>query len=76
MTEPVILLLAGVTLVQLLFGVAMYFDAKRLDLQDPEQYWLGVVVPAVGFVVILYYFSERKNLPKKDDTGVQDEPDR
>ncbi|MFD1599671.1 hypothetical protein [Halobellus rarus] len=76
MTEPVILLLVGVTLVQLLFGVVMYFDAKRLDLQDPEQYWLGVVVPTIGFVVILYYFSERKNLPKQSKSDSQDEPAR
>jgi hypothetical protein len=45
----------------------MYFDAKRLDLKDPEVYWLGVVIPAAGFVVILYYFAERRNLPKKEE---------
>jgi hypothetical protein len=67
MTEPVILLLVGALLLQLPLGVVMYFDAKRLGLKDPEVYWLGVVVPTVGFVVILYYFSERKDLPKKDD---------
>lgn len=44
----------------------MYFDAKRLDLKNPEMYWLGVVIPAAGFVVILYYFAERRNLPKKE----------
>jgi len=72
MTEPVILLLVGALLVQLPLGVVMYFDAKRLGLKDPEVYWLGVVVPTVGFVVILYYVSERKNLPKKDDADSQD----
>ena len=65
MTEPVLLLLVGLTLVQLPLGVLLYFDAKRLNLKDPELYWLGVVVPTVGFVVILYYLSERKNLPKQ-----------
>ncbi len=44
----------------------MYFDAKRLDLKNPEMYWLGVIVPAGGFAVILYYFSKRKDLPKKE----------
>jgi len=66
MAEPVMLLLVGVMLVQLPLGVVMYFDAKRLDLKDPELYWLGVVVPTVGFIVILYYFSERRNLPKHE----------
>ena len=68
MTEPVILLLVGVTLIQLPLGVVLYFDAKRLNLKDPELYWLGVVVPTVGFVVILYYVSERKNLPKQSES--------
>jgi len=67
MTEPVLLLLVGLTLVQLPLGVLLYFDAKRLGLQDPEKYWLGVIVPTLGFVVILYYVSERKNLPKQSD---------
>ena len=72
MTEPVILLLVGVTLIQLPIGVVLYFDAKRLNLKDPELYWLGVIVPTLGFVVILYYVSERKNLPKKSESDSQD----
>ncbi|MFD1685714.1 hypothetical protein [Halobellus litoreus] len=68
MTEPVVLLLVGALLVQLPLGVVMYFDAKRLNLKDPELYWLGVVVPTAGFVVILYYFSKRRDLPKECET--------
>ncbi|WP_336021835.1 hypothetical protein [Halobellus salinisoli] len=67
MRELVMLLLIGSLFIQLPLAVVMYFDAKRLDLRNPEQYWLGVVVPTVGFIVILYYFSERRNLPKKSD---------
>ncbi|WP_049986916.1 hypothetical protein [Halobellus rufus] len=68
MRELVTLLLLGAVLIQLPLGVVMYLDAKRLGLQNPEQYWLGVVVPAAGFVVILYYFSERRNLPKTSES--------
>ncbi|MFA1611063.1 hypothetical protein [Halobellus rubicundus] len=68
MTEPAVLVLVGAVLIQLPIGVAMYFDAKRLGLKDPELYWLGVVVPTVGFFVILYYLSERRNLPKQSDS--------
>lgn len=67
MREPVMLLLVGALLIQLPLGVVMYFDAKRLNLKNPEVYWLGVVVPTVGFVVILYYFSERRSLPKASE---------
>jgi hypothetical protein len=41
------------------------FDAKRLDLENPEMYGFGVVVPTAGLLVALYYFSERRTLPKK-----------
>ncbi|WP_144901188.1 hypothetical protein [Halobellus captivus] len=72
MRELVMLLLVGAVLIQFPLGVVMYFDARRLDLENPEVYWLGVVAPAVGFVVILYYFSERRNLPKKSESDPQD----
>ena len=32
----------------------------------PPTYSLGIVVPAAGFVVVLYYLSERKTLPRGD----------
>jgi hypothetical protein len=43
----------------------VYVDARRRRLEHPEVYWLGILVPAAGFVVILYYLSERKDLPTK-----------
>jgi len=67
MSELVPFLLVGAVAIQIPIGIVMYFDAKRLDLKDPEVYWLGVVIPAAGFVVILYYFAERRNLPKKEE---------
>lgn len=66
MTNVVIGLLAGALIIQFPIGILMYIDARRLDLKNPQMYWLGVIVPAAGFVVILYYFSERKSLPKKE----------
>ena len=68
MVEPVMLLLIGALLIQLPIGVVMYVDAKRLNLKNPKVYWLVVVAPAVGFVVILYYVSERRNLPTKSES--------
>jgi len=75
MVEPVLLLLIGALLIQLPIGVVMYVDAKRLNLNNPEVYWLGVVAPAVGFVVILYYVSERRNLPTKSEADAQNGSD-
>ncbi|UIO99439.1 hypothetical protein Hbl1158_13045 [Halobaculum sp. CBA1158] len=65
MVELAYVLIVGAIAIQIPIGILMYFDAKRLTLKNPEKYWLGVIVPAAGFIVILYYFSERKNLPKK-----------
>ncbi|MDS0294013.1 hypothetical protein [Halogeometricum luteum] len=69
MVDAGITLFYGVLALQLPIGVLMFFDAKRLKLKNPEKYWLGVVIPAVGFVVVLYYLSERKNLPKEEADG-------
>ncbi|MFC6989054.1 hypothetical protein ACFQJD_10680 [Haloplanus sp. GCM10025708] len=66
MADLVPLLLVGAVAIQIPIGILMYLDAKRLGLKNPEIYWLGVVIPAAGFVVILYYFTERRNLPKKE----------
>ncbi|WP_416839404.1 hypothetical protein [Haloferax sp. DFSO52] len=66
MAELVAFALVGVLLVQFPIALFMYFDAKRLNLENPQKYWFGVTVPAAGFVVILYYFSARKDLPRKE----------
>ena len=68
MVELAYLLLVGAVAIEIPIGVLIYFDAKRLNLKDPEMYWLGVILPAAGFIVILYYFSERKKLQKKKET--------
>ena len=76
MADVVPLVLLGALALQIPIGILMYVDAKRLGLKNPELYWLGVVVPTAGFVVILYYFSERRNLPRKDTEGTGDESTR
>ncbi|QRV17770.1 hypothetical protein JMJ58_22630 (plasmid) [Haloterrigena salifodinae] len=66
MSDIIITLLLGALVIQFPIGILMYLDGKRLDLKNPEMYWLGVIVPAGGFAVILYYLSERKTLPKNE----------
>jgi hypothetical protein len=66
MADPAYLLFVLAMAIQIPVGALLYLDARRLGLEDPEIYWLGVVVPAAGFVVVLYYLSERKDLPRRD----------
>lgn len=66
MLDIVIILLLVALVIQFPIGILLYLDAKRLDLKNPELYWLGVIVPAGGFAVILYYLSERKTLLKNE----------
>ncbi|ADB62819.1 hypothetical protein Htur_3965 (plasmid) [Haloterrigena turkmenica DSM 5511] len=66
MPDLVVTLLISALAIQFPIGIFMYLDAKRLDLKNPELYWLGVIVPAGGFAVVLYYLSERKTLPKNE----------
>jgi hypothetical protein len=58
-------LMVGLT-AQYPLGLVVYLDARRLGLRDPSTYGLGIVVPAAGFVVALYYLSERDTLPRAD----------
>lgn len=53
--------------IQYPLALVVYLDARRLRLKDPETYALGIIVPAAGFVVILYYLSERDSFPRRDD---------
>jgi hypothetical protein len=50
--------------VQPSLAVLVYADARRLELKDPFVWVLGVVVPAAGIPVILYYLFNRNTLPK------------
>lgn len=54
--------------VQIPLAVLVYIDARRLGLKDPFVWEMGVLVPAAGIPVILYYLSNRKTLPKKSET--------
>ena len=67
MVEPAVAVLVVALVAQYPVAVAVYLDARRLGLRDPATYGLGIVVPAAGFVVVLYYFSERATLPRADD---------
>ncbi len=66
MSNSIILLVLAALALQFPIAILVYIDAKRLDLENPERYWLGIVVPAGGLVVVLYYLSERKTLPRKE----------
>ncbi|WP_459877225.1 hypothetical protein [Halorubrum gandharaense] len=67
MSNTVALLLALVVFAQLPIAIIVYFDARRLGLKQPEKYELGIIVPAAGFIVILYYLSNRRDLPKRGE---------
>ena len=66
MVDPAFAAIVAVLVVQYPLGGAVYLDARRLGLRDPAIYGLGIVVPAAGFVVVLYYLSERGRLPRAD----------
>ena len=67
MSDIVPLLLAVFIFMQLPIAILVYFDARRLNLKQPEKYELGIIVPAAGFIVIAYYFSNRKELPTREE---------
>ena len=67
MSDVVPLFLAVFIFIQLPIAILVYFDARRLNLKQPEKYDLGIIVPAAGFIVIVYYFSNRKELPKREE---------
>lgn len=58
--------LIAVLLVHLPIALWVAVDARRRTLRHPEAYWLGIVVPAAGFVVIPYYLSVRDSLPTRE----------
>ena len=66
MSDAVALLIAVFIFGQLPISILVRFDARRLGLKQPEKYELGIIVPAAGFIVILYYLSNRRELPKRD----------
>jgi len=66
MVDPAFAALMIGLAVQYPLGFAVYLDARRLGLRDPAIYGLGIVVPAAGFVVALYYLSARDTLPRAD----------
>ena len=69
MVDPAFAALIAVLVAQYPLGVVVYLDARRLGLRDPAIYGLGIVVPAAGFVVVLYYLSERGRLRRADGDG-------
>ena len=69
MYDPAFVALVVGLAAQYPLGFVVYLDARRLGLRDPAIYGLGIVVPAAGFVVALYYLSERDALPRADSDG-------
>jgi hypothetical protein len=50
---------------QYLCAVIIYYDAKRLELDRPSDYSIGMYVPLGGWIVIRVYLSERKRLASR-----------
>jgi hypothetical protein len=67
MTDLVVRLLALLVFLQLPVSLLVRYDAKRLGLEQPLKYELGIVVPTAGFVVLLYYLANRRELPKAEE---------
>lgn len=53
-------LVIGVFIVQIPLGLWAYFDANRQNADNPEEYALGIIVPAAGLLVFVYYLVERR----------------
>jgi hypothetical protein len=67
MADLVVLVLLALLGVQIPIAALVYLDARRLGLKDPEKYWLGILIPTGGFVVIPVYLSRRRELPRADE---------
>ncbi|MFP8953269.1 hypothetical protein ACLI4Z_09900 [Natrialbaceae archaeon A-arb3/5] len=67
MNGVVSLLFVGVFIAQVPISILVYFDARRLGLKNPAMYYLGILVPAAGFVVIPVYVSKRGELPRENE---------
>ncbi|SDK25268.1 hypothetical protein [Natronorubrum texcoconense] len=55
-----------VLIAQYLGAIVIHFDAKRLGIENPAHYSMGVYVPLGGVLVVPVYVSRRKDLAKTD----------
>lgn len=67
MTDLVVLLLILVIFLQLPASLLVRYDAKQLGLKQPVKCELGITVPTAGFVVLLHYLTNRRDLPKAEE---------
>lgn len=68
MAETVVAIgLALVLIVQYLGAIVIYFDAKRLGIENPSHYSMGVYIPLGGVLVIPAYVSRRRDLAADAD---------
>ncbi|WP_280537096.1 hypothetical protein [Halopenitus sp. POP-27] len=76
MPDLVPLILVALLAVQIPIAAIVYLDARRLGLKNPETYWLGILIPTGGLIVIPVYLSRRHELPQETTTGEEtaDEP--
>ncbi|SEH40208.1 hypothetical protein SAMN05192561_101604 [Halopenitus malekzadehii] len=73
MPELVVLVLLALLVVQIPIAAIVYLDARRLGLENPEIYWLGILIPTGGLIVIPVYLSRRRELPRESSTEGEDE---
>lgn len=48
--------------VQIPLAALVYYDAKRFDARRLQQYYVAVLAPTLGFVVLPVYLWERRQL--------------
>ncbi|AEH36833.1 hypothetical protein [Halopiger xanaduensis] len=71
MSSSVVVLLIAALLIQFPIAALVYLDARRLDLERATMYALGILsVPLAGWVVVLWYLSQRSELPRADEATV------
>lgn len=67
MADRLLILFAAVIFAQFPIAVLVHIDAKRLGLKNPHMYELGIIVPMGGLLVVPWYVSRRKDLPRADE---------
>lgn len=65
MFDAVALVLIGLLALQIPIAVLVHIDARRIGIEHPEWYDMGIIVPAAGFLVIPYYLSNRRRLARE-----------
>ncbi|WP_459888766.1 hypothetical protein [Halostagnicola bangensis] len=65
MSDLALYVFLGSLAIQYPAAAFVYFDSRRFDLEPMERYDVGVLMPAIGFVVLAYYLAKRRTFDRK-----------